>query len=122
MKKLFMLPYSEIMTDSDFNTAYVKGASIIYKKNYYPFTMVDRIYFTFAHGICHFDIDVLKNKRRELREKEKQNIIADRKVKANSLIFEIEQAINDLSSNSKTKVNPTDILLRCKNYISFYSE
>ena len=117
-----MLPYSEIMSDSDFETAYIKGDSIIYKKKYYPFNKVDGCYFSFTHGICHFDIDVLKHKRKKLQESNSKNILTDRKAKANKLIFEIGNAINYLSSNSKTKLNHIDILLSCKNYISYYSE
>ncbi len=123
MKKVFVLPYSATLDSSEFQTGILKirSNSIVYNKRYYPFNQVGRV-FTFQHGFFSENKKDLIEKRNELQAKNNEVVINDRKIKANSLIFEIEQAINDLSSNSKTKVNPTDILLRCKNYISFYSE
>ena len=121
MKKVFVLPYSEALSDSDFATGYVKDMHVIYKRNYYPFNQVGDV-FTFIHGFFSENKKDLIDKRNELQAKNNEVVINDRKIKANKLIFDIENAIDGLVSDSKTRLELIDTLLRCKNYISFYSE
>mgnify|MGYP001372014958 FL=1 len=121
MKKVYVLPYSEVLNDSDFTSGAIKGISVIYKKNYYPFMQLGKV-FTFQHGFFSLDEDALKEKRKELQESNDKNVLSDRKVKANKLIFEIENAIDGLVSDSKTRIDLINTLLSCKNYISYYSE
>ena len=54
MKKVFVLPYSEALSDSDFATGYVKDMHVIYKRNYYPFNQEGHV-FTFVHGFFSLD-------------------------------------------------------------------
>ena len=121
MKKVFVLPYSATLDSSEFQTGILKGDSIVYNKRYYPFNQVGDV-FTFQHGFFSENKRYLIDKRNELQAKNNEVVINDRKIKANKLIFDIENAIDGLVSDSKTRLELIDTLLRCKNYISFYSE
>lgn len=123
MKKVFVLPYSATLDSSEFQTGILKirSNSIVYNKRYYPFNQVGRV-FTFQHGFFSENKKDLIDKRNELQAKNNEVVINDRKIKANKLIFDIENAIDGLVSDSKTRLELIDTLIRCKNYISFYSE
>lgn len=118
MKKVFVLPYSATLDNSDFQTGILKGVSIVYNKRYYPFNQVGDI-FTFQHGFFSENKKELVDKRNELQAKNNEAVISDRKAKANKLIFDIEDSINGLIADSKTRMELIDTLIRCKNYIAF---
>ena len=121
MKKVFILPYSEALSDSDFATGYVKDMHVIYKRNYYPFNQVGNI-FTFIHGFFSLDENILTEKRKDLKAKQSFEPLSTRQQKAKNLILELNQTLTSLKSKQKIKVKNKDLLIRCKNYISFYSE
>lgn len=117
MKKVFVLPYSEVLKDSDFVTGYLKGISVIYKKNYYPFNQIGNV-FTFQHGFFSLDENMLKEKRKGLQMDNNIATQTTKISKENSLILQIEQAINILSSRSYNAPEVVEVLLRCKDYIA----
>ena len=121
MKKVYVLPYSATLDSSDFQTGYVKDNHVIYKRNYYPFNKVGDV-FTFIHGFFSFDENLLIEKRKELKAKQSFEPLSARQQKAKNLILELNQTLDSINSKQRVKVKNIDLLTRCKNYISYYSE
>ena len=121
MKKVYILPYSATLDSSEFQSGYVKDNHVIYKMNYYPFNKVGDI-FTFIHGFFSFDESLLKEKRKDLKAKQPFEPLSARQQKAKNLILELNQTLDSIQSKHRVNVKNIDLLARCKNYISYYSE
>jgi len=121
MKKVYVLPYSATLDNSEFQSGILKGDSIVYNKRYYPFNQVGDV-FTFVHGFFSLDENLLKEKRKDLKAKQSFEPLSSRQQKAKNLVLELNQTLSSLKSKQKLKVKNTDLLTRCKNYISYYSE